>query len=336
MDEGDLGRLLGEAAPTPSASEETLRAIVRRHHRRTTWMLGTALVVALVAGPLVGASLARRGDSGQTVSAGSPAGGARDQSKSGEGFAAPTTTVAGETVEVEAIEVGPATWRFETRPGRQMPLERLFVRTTDDGVAVRAYRGQPAPRPPCSPEEDCPTPLPAECMPASVFLAELSNEGAVGPRDHAPIWSTHAGRPITLLRFGRFGGPEGSPAEWVALRTGPEVKRVRARFAGGGSDEMEPVQGYAVLAHQLPAVPPDHEGEQPRPGADVEALDASGRVVASEHLDPGSSAGPPAACRPNPDRPPEGIRRPPPPPPRHGQYPLPGGDQPVAVRPPAS
>lgn len=304
-------------------------------------MLGVALAAALVAGPVVGASVARRGDSGQTVSAGSPSGDAGDQSGSGEAYGPATTILYGEAVDAEAVEAVEAGASHQSgerrRPGARLRLDRLFVRTTADGVAVRAYRGQLAPRPPCPPEADCPPPPPAECVPVSVFVAEPSNEGAVGPREHVPVWSAEAGQPITVLRFGRFGRAEGSPAEWVALRTGPEVKTVRARFDGGGSDEMEPVQGYAVLAHQLPAVPPGQEPDEPRPagGADVEALDASGRVVASRHVDPGSMVGPPADCRRHPDGPHgEGPGRRPGP--RHGQPSRPGGERPERPRPPAS
>jgi hypothetical protein len=73
-----------------------------------------------------------------------------------------------------------------------------------------------------------------------------------------------------------FGGAEGTPALWVAVRTGPGVSTVRLRLPSGATDEMAPVEGVAVLAHGTTKPPPD--------GTVVEALDGSGKVIASQDI----------------------------------------------------
>ncbi len=59
-----------------------------------------------------------------------------------------------------------------------------------------------------------------------------------------------------------------SSATAVAVRAGTQVSMVRATFAGGGSDAMRPVGGWAVLAH-LGSLPGGH----------VAAYNARGRLV---------------------------------------------------------
>ena len=52
------------------------------------------------------------------------------------------------------------------------------------------------------------------------------------------------------LVTGVFGVVEGDPVWWVAVEVGTEVTSVRVTFPDGATDEMAPVGGVAVLAHQ--------------------------------------------------------------------------------------
>ena len=281
MDDNELGRRLGESATAPPPSAETLHAIVRRSHRRARAALAGAVVVALVAVGIVATSGRGSDEPSTAVLAGDP-----------RAFESTEAAFAPEGMEgLEELE--PAQPVSNTRP----PLERLFLRSSG-GVAIRAYVHQPRPRPDCPPDRSCPPPPPPECVPSAVLRAELSNEGAVRA-GVAPVWPSSANG-VAVLRTGIFGVAERSAAQWVAVHAGPTVERVRARFVDGSSDEMEPVRGYAVLAHtvRLPDVTPGDQSQRPRPEAvgTVEGLDGSGRVVASQQLSPGSRPQAPEGC----------------------------------------
>jgi hypothetical protein len=127
--------------------------------------------------------------------------------------------------------------------------------------------GVPAPMP-------CP-PIPPDCKPTPSLIAELSNDAAVG-QGFYPLAADAPSTPLSLLGPGVFGGAEGSPAMWVAVRTGPGVGTARLRLPSGATDEMAPVEGVAVLAHGTTKPPPD--------GTVVEALDRSGKVIASQDI----------------------------------------------------
>ena len=54
--------------------------------------------------------------------------------------------------------------------------------------------------------------------------------------------------PVRVRGAYAFGRAEGWPAEAVVLRAGPEVALVKAVFEDGSTDEMVPVDGWAMLA----------------------------------------------------------------------------------------
>ncbi|MGZ8766637.1 MAG: hypothetical protein ACXW2C_13195, partial [Acidimicrobiia bacterium] len=130
--------------------------------RRTRRLLTAGLVVALIAGPLAGFAIGSSGErSGSDVAV-------------GDGSGPEIAASAGDGARSSAAF------------GSGMPLERLFVRTSADGVEIRAYRSGPIatdrPLPAtCEPGTECP-PAP-ECpetfVPSSMITGELSTEAAV-------------------------------------------------------------------------------------------------------------------------------------------------------------
>jgi hypothetical protein len=104
---------------------------------------------------------------------------------------------------------------------------------------------------------------------------------------------------LTVLGYGGWGTAEGQPGSWVAVQTGAGVAKVRLILEGGGTDEMAPVEGLAILARNAAKVT-----------GKVEALDASGKVLASADV-PGSRervCGPRPGPGPGPGRPDGGHR----------------------------
>jgi hypothetical protein len=76
---------------------------------------------------------------------------------------------------------------------------------------------------------------------------------------------------IGNVSSGAFGVREQSPAQWVIAQVGADVATVRVRFGDGGTDQMKPERGVAVLAHRGDTT-----------AATVETVDASGKVTNSE------------------------------------------------------
>jgi hypothetical protein len=118
----------------------------------------------------------------------------------------------------------------------------------------------------------CPPP----CNPSPSVLSEFSNDAAVG-QSFDSIDAKQPSEPLSHLSVGMFGVPESSPATFVTVQTGPGVATVRLRLPSGATDEMAPIGGVAVLAHG---------SDGPPPNATVEALDASGKVLASQDTTP--------------------------------------------------
>ena len=123
------------------------------------------------------------------------------------------------------------------------------MRTTGDGVTVRAF-------------------FDPNASPADVHI-EVSSAGAVAqaavPDAPAPTGA------IRGLGGGVFGITEGAPARWAIVNVGPDVAFVDAMF-GNGSDDMQPVNGVAVLAHL---------GTGP---IVISALDAGGKTVETKSV----------------------------------------------------
>ncbi len=110
------------------ATPEALRAIVERHHRTRTRTLGIALALALIAGPLAGWAIGHAGGGGTQVST---------ASQPNASDAANRPTPAGAAASAQAFGVG----------ADAPKAQKLFTRTSSDGIAIRAYRMEP-PAPP--------------------------------------------------------------------------------------------------------------------------------------------------------------------------------------------
>ena len=315
MDERDPfddGDLVGPP-PTP----DTLREIVARHRRGRTRALTIALVGAIIAGPLAGWAIGHSGRGGTTqVATGSPGttGYELHQQKSAGGAAiAPypgpipvpngvkprrlftRTTADGITIRAYRSDPptpAPADATSTSVPAPKAPTAYACVAPSAPAPSPEAGRStggavsssgssaggsSPAPGTEAVPPQTidappvasprCPVPVP--CTPSPSLITELSNTAAVG-QGFASLTTDGASRPVTLLSTGEFGVAEDAPVTWIGVQTGNDVKTVRLRLPSGATDEMTPVDGVAVLALN----------GWPLPGGwDVEALDASGKVL---------------------------------------------------------
>jgi hypothetical protein len=127
-------------------------------------------------------------------------------------------------------------------------MEKLLVRTTPDGIAIRVYRSDKS----------------------AILNAELSTDAAVTYAQDG-LASDPIG--IEMYSAGAFGVREQSPAQWVMVQAGPDIASVRVRFGDGSSDQMAPDHGVAVLAHRGAAS-----------ASTIEGLGVDGRVAASESV----------------------------------------------------
>ena len=161
------------------------------------------------------------------------------------------------------------------------PLARVFVRD-HAGMKIRVYRAdvdQPAGiGPPWW------TP-PGYCFPNGYVQADISNDDMVGVGYgdiYAELEDGVVGGALTAI-----GVSEGS-AQWVAVVQAPaNAAKVRATFPGGATDEMEPVDGVAVLVGAADITPDDQDyyNEQ----AQLEAFDSSGASLGTGHARFGGS-----------------------------------------------
>ena len=129
--------------------------------------------------------------------------------------------------------------------------------------------------------------MPPQCKPSPSVLADVSNDAAVG-QSFDPIDEKQPADALSHLSVNVFGFVENAPGMVVTVQTGPGVANVRLKLPSGATDEMAPVSGVAVLAHGSSARPPE---------GTVEALDASGKVLASKNIaQPENAAMPVVAC----------------------------------------
>ncbi|MFN2503965.1 MAG: hypothetical protein ABR540_07015 [Acidimicrobiales bacterium] len=278
-----------ESIAAPDASEDTLRSIVERHRRRQVRALAGGLLVVLVAGPALGWALGRstEGD------------GARDvQAASGQ-----PTPPAPEVVHVPPVSASEMGSMGD--PGFYGPpaATRLFLRDTEDRIRIRAYTSDLGSLPPGLEGENADA---AACRrPTQLFHAQISDD-FVADNGTAPVMTwTPEPAPVTLLDVGLVGVAEGSPILRVGLRTSPEVAAVRLRRGDATADQMAPVDGWAVLASHVDGTAEDLFRGPPE--GVVEALDASGAVLATVDLAAGPGPEIPAECRPPMPPPPDGI-----------------------------
>lgn len=298
------------AAQGAPASPDALRAIVARHQRTRTRTLGVALAVALVAGPVAGWAIGHGGGGGTQVATGSgssngsapaaanaPAG-AFGAGVSGAAAAYPDgtspkathlftrSTADGITIRAYRLDPpAPSSSSTTSTPPKQqqticpkpMPPQPGATGSASSGQAgTNTGAPEKAPPPPNTVLNGAPPPCapgaPPVCKATPSVLSEVSNDAAVG-QSFDPVDEQQPSDALSHLVVGALGGPEGSPATFVTVQTGPGVASVRLRLPSGTSDEMAPSGGIAVLALSGPLPPPD--------GTVVEALDGSGKVLQS-------------------------------------------------------
>jgi hypothetical protein len=235
------------ATPTSPGDWQDLTARMARRNLRTKRLMAGALALVLIIGPLAGFAVARSiddGDSSGEISAGGPA-------SATERFASDSSAVSANLLALSGQSSGSST------------LERLFRRTTHDGIQVRGYTSRVHDL--CE-GTDCP---PAACLPDAQIVGQLSTEAAVG----YAIGGHFATEPpdIKVTGVGFFGANgEGFPVEWTIAQTSDRVAKVRMTFLDGATDEMAPAGGVVILAAP---------SEPNRPGGTLEAFDASGTLV---------------------------------------------------------
>jgi hypothetical protein len=253
--------------------------VVVAGHARRRPAIAAAVIAALLLGSLGGFAAGRSSASGGS-------------SLAARGAAQDTTTP---TVIESATASGFAVGGGGMYPGPPQ-MTRLFIRTTSDGVALRGYLqtndAEMYGKVVCDPNSWCPPP---ECNPSTYFMGEASNAEAVTqggspqfPMDDKPA---AARGPLPL------GQMEGAPACVYMVQTTDDVTNVRATWSDGFVDEMAPVNGWAIVAHN---------GEAP-PKA-LEATSTDGSTVAIGGFDYNGGYGGyayPAQCSPPPPPPPE-------------------------------
>jgi hypothetical protein len=144
-------------------------------------------------------------------------------------------------------------------------VPRLFIRTTDEGVRIRAFTGVG--------------------IPNTGLNGELSTGHAVGLVGAQLV--SAAPLEVRALDVTVFG-TNGHDATAVAVRAGSRISKVTVHFKGGSSDTMQPVSGWAILADT---------GEQ-RAGS-VTGYNTKGKAVATGTLpSPSNPGGPPEVSTP--------------------------------------
>lgn len=271
---------LAQAPGGPVPSPDALRSIVARYRRRRTRVMGIAVAVAVVAGPAAGFAIGQAvgsddGDA-QTVTAGS------FPTQAGERVDAAVSSERWSSGSVQGFISG---W-----PGEGPTLTRVFVRDTADGIRVRAYtmggayaaRGAP---PGMEPSQSA-------CFPPGPLIqAQVSDDLVVSSGGSRPIFGgSQEADPIAVVGSATDGVLEGSEISTVKVRAAPQVARVRVTFGADGTDEMAPVDGWAVLARHT-------SGAYSPPSGSVEAFDADGRLLATVDL-AALTYEPPPECRP--------------------------------------
>ena len=240
--------------------------------RRRTRALSAALVLALFAGPTLGFVAGRnRGDDSTTTSA-----------ERGDGVTVASATPPGpesaESAQSAAVELGERTVVSGRRFRSWHPapaLTRAFVRDITLGergdVRVRAFRGTYDTDQANGPSWWEP---PGWCFPSGSVQADVSSDDAVGIVSGSIYPELREGVTGGMLEV--IGVPEGAPM-WVLIAQAPaDAARVRATFPGGTTDEMEAVDGVAILLASASIEP---ETDYSTETASVEVFDAAGQSL---------------------------------------------------------
>jgi hypothetical protein len=235
----------------PAPGRDELLGIVARSHRHRNRVAAAGMAATLALGGVGGwlAAASRGGAGTTTLAAGAPTG-------KGAPAVAPLTSGGGTS--------GSSQGGFATA-APDFKLTKVFVRTTTDGVALRAYQNPPVPTqttaPGCS--------VSFSNLQVEVSTAAIAGEGSgfFDPSTPAPFKGVGA----TVI-----GLAEAAPVWVVTTKTSAGVANVKATFSDGKSDQMAPVDGWAALAHVAPAGTVSYAVT-----GSVQALDAAGKVIAT-------------------------------------------------------
>jgi hypothetical protein len=258
----DLLGVGDQAAPGP----DPLRAIVARAGRRRLRMAAGGMAVALAAGGAIGYSVSNHAsNASQTATATAPATGnaAGSPPSAGQNSANASTGA--------SFATGSAGGAALLAPYGATNLARLFTRTAGP-VTIRGYQIN----------FTVPRGVPASCQIAGpAFQAEVSTADMVGIVSGGFGTTRVAASSVTALGAQLLGVPEGDPTEVVTVATGTGVASVRMAFAGGGTDQMAPVKGWAALAAPVTGTSASQTAPLSTRVGQLTAFNASGHQVAS-------------------------------------------------------
>lgn len=286
---GELDRHAPPVSPGEAAERVVPRSLEPRRwthapaasgdRARRVPAIAAATVAALLIGSVAGFAAGR--------------GSAPDDVASARGAAQDTTTP---TVVASAEASGAGGSRYLDMmygPGNAPTVTRLFIRSTAENVALRGYLqrwdmevNEMNIR--CDPNSWCPPP---ECNSPDSFLAELSNFEAV-TQSGAQLWPLRA--PAATRGEVPLGLLEGAPVSAWMVQANGDVATVRGTWPDGFSDEMAPVDGWAIVAHTGTTAPSSLQALL-RDGSAVD-LETDGNAVNGFY---------PAECSPPPPPPPE-------------------------------
>jgi hypothetical protein len=276
---------------------------ISRRHRRRMQTVSAALVLALVAGPAFGFLAGRRGGAPESdVAIGS--GGERVTVEDSSGGLPTVSLGSGGSDLASTTDPGLSARLIDGFPysGLGGPLGKAFVRELD-GTVIRVFRAAVDAEAEAGPDwQD----VPGWCFPNCYVQADVSTADIVGIVS-GPLYAE--------LRNGSVGGTLGAigvaevAPHWVVVaQAPPDAATVRATFPDGQTDEMEPVDGVAVLIGRASIEPGDMAEYQTT--VPLEAFDASGGSLGSGTASFGGYIEPGAECYPAPELPPPGDEQP--------------------------
>jgi hypothetical protein len=303
-------RLAARADAVPVAEEwDDLLDRVIRKSRRTTRGLAVVTVLAVCFGAL-GVVVAARGDgSTRAKQKATPApqdrvdathaqvptlpalGNGPTYASSGTGAIGGSNSKSQGMLKVGSPVITTNGMWLSAAGGLGAPMAKVFTRTTASGEVIRAYRAKVAE----SADGGPPWWKPAEyCFPNGYAQADVSDAniaGAVASPLYAALRDNKSvGGAVSII-----GVPEQS-VHWVVVAQGPpDAAKMRATFPDGSHDEMQPVDGLAVLMGSGPV--------DASKTVTVEALAANGASLGSASLTvngliDAAAGGPDAACVP--------------------------------------
>jgi hypothetical protein len=164
--------------------------------------------------------------------------------------------------------------------GFGVAMAKVFTRTTASGEVIRAYRANIEANGNIGP----PWWKPADyCFPNGYAQADVSNADITGVTS-APLYAAQRDGAKVGGAVSVIGVSEQSP-RWVVVAQGAaDVSELRATFPDGSHDEMQPVDGLAILVGHGPA-------SDSTAKVTVEAIAANGATLGSATLSPSGFLG---------------------------------------------